>query len=255
MQFTVKQDTPEQNRTQLASQLTTQARGAWGQIAPWIGYLFFQTGDVSDGLKKIAESRGHVDDALADFLSKADEGQTQIKTAINAAKEAAGKAGVGHFTEDFARAARNNEAAAKRWLIATIVFALSTGFAAWIFWFLFSVPDFKDLPTLIQLILFKIIILGLLFTGTVWCGRLYKTAKHQEAVNEHRANALKTFQAFVEASKDPAVQDAVLMETTRSIFAITPSGYLGEADSRSDSGSRVVEVIKAASKAATGDES
>ena len=80
---------------------------------------------------------------------------------------------------------------------------------------------------------------------------MYKTNKHQESVNKHRANALKTFQAFVEATNDPTVRDAVLMETTRSIFAFTPSGYLSESDRGPDAGSRVVEVIKAASKVAT----
>ena len=99
----------------------------------------------------------------------------------------------------------------------------------------------------------RIVILGLLFTGTIWCGRMYKTNKHQESINKHRANALQTFQAFVEATIDPAVRDAVLMETTRSIFTITPSGYLGEPDNRSETGSKVVEVIKVASKAATED--
>ncbi len=71
--------------------LVTKARAVWAQIAPWIGYLFFQAGDVSDGLKKIAESRGHVDQALANFLASTDDGQTQIFKAVAAAKEVAGK--------------------------------------------------------------------------------------------------------------------------------------------------------------------
>ena len=63
-EFTVKQDAPEQNRDVLANAPNSQAQATWSLIAPWIGYLFFQAGDVSEGLKKIRESQGSVDDAL-----------------------------------------------------------------------------------------------------------------------------------------------------------------------------------------------
>ena len=250
-EFTVRGDAPEQKRNELAGALIEQAQATWNQIAPWIGYLFFQAGDVSEGLKKIAESRGHVDNALKDFLEKADDGQTRIEKAVTAAKEVAGKAGVGHFTENFANEAKGQNTAAHRWLAATVLFAIATAAAALIFGNASEVPD--AIPALLQYTTMRIVILGLLFTGTIWCGRMYKTNKHQESINKHRANALQTFQAFVEATIDPAVRDAVLMETTRSIFTITPSGYLGEPDNRSETGSKVVEVIKVASKAATED--
>lgn len=249
--FTVKQDAPEQNRNELANGLIAQSQATWNQIAPWIGYLFFQAGDVSEGLKKITEARGHVDDALKDFLEKSDDGKTQIEKAVTAAKEVAGKAGVGHFTEDFANEAKARNTAAIGWLVATVVFAIATGLVAYNFGTAQQVPE--AIPALLQYTTMRIVILGLLFTGTIWCGRMYKTNKHQESINKHRANALQTFQAFVEATIDPAVRDAVLMETTRSIFTITSSGYLGEPDSSSDTGSKVVEVIKVASKAATKD--
>lgn len=249
--FTVKQDVPEQKRDELAKDLVKKARAVWAQIAPWIGYLFFQAGDVSDGLKKIAESRGHVDQALADFLASADDGQTQISKAVAAAKEVAGKAGVGHFTQDFADEATVHDTIATRWLIATVILVVATGVVAYIFGTASQVP--LEIPALLQYTTMKVVILGLLFTSTIWCGRMYKTNKHQQSVNKHRANALRTFQAFVEATNDPAIRDAVLLETTRSIFAITPSGYLGEIDKSPDTGSKIVEVIKTASKTATED--
>ncbi len=250
-EFTVKQDAPAQNRDQLSVALIKQSQAVWNRIAPWIGYLFFQAGDVSEGLKKIRESQGHVDNALVNFLEKADDGQTQIEKAVAAAKEVAGKAGVGHFTEDFANEAEAHNTAAFRWLVATVVFAVAAGSVAYHFGTAQQVPE--EVAAILQYTTMRIVILGLLFTGTIWCGRMYKTNKHQESINKHRANALQTFQAFVEATKDPAVRDAVLMETTRSIFTIAPSGYLGDIDKSPDAGSRIVEVIKAASKSATED--
>ncbi|MBL6927722.1 MAG: hypothetical protein ISR44_01000 [Rhodospirillales bacterium] len=251
MEFTVMQDTSEQIRNQLASALTEQAKAAWERIAPWIGYLFFQAGDVSEGLKKIAASQGHVDDALEKFLEHADYGQAQIKNAVAAAKEAAGTAGVGLFTKDFAKEATNRSTSADMWLGATAVFAIATGLVAFVFGSASKIPE--AIPALLQYTTMRVVILSLLFTGTIWCARMYKTNKHQQSVNKHRADALQTFQAFVEATTDPAVRDAVLMETTRSIFTITPSGYLGESDSSPNTGSKVIEIVKAASKAATDD--
>ncbi len=248
--FSIKQDAPEHERTRLASDLASRAQATWELIAPWLGYLMFQAGDVSESLNKITASRGHVDDALVKFLKAADIGTGQIMSAVTAAKDIAGKAGVGHFTEDFASEAEDFKEVANRWLWATGVLAGATGIAAFLLWFLFDAPYFVDVPSLIQLTTMKLIILGLLFTATIWSGRMYKTAKHQETVNKHRANALKTFQAFVEAAIEDSTRDAILMETTRSIFAITPSGFLGDAEKAPDSGSKIIEIVKAASKAA-----
>lgn len=91
-------------------------------------------------------------------------------------------------------------------------------------------------------------ILGLLFTSTVWCGRLYKAARHQSAINKHRANALRTFQACTKAASDDDARNAVLMETTKSIFAMTQSGYL-ENEAVPDGGLKIVEVVKHATQA------
>ncbi|MFZ1547427.1 MAG: hypothetical protein WAT12_10065, partial [Candidatus Nitrotoga sp.] len=85
---------------------------------------------------------------------------------------------------------------------------------------------------------------------TIWCGRIYKALKHQSTVNKHRANALKTFQAFVKAASNDNTRDAVLIETTRSIFASSPSGYLDTTDTPSDPSTKVLEIIKGSSSSA-----
>jgi len=90
-------------------------------------------------------------------------------------------------------------------------------------------------------------VLLVLLTATVWCGRIYKALKHQITVNRHRANSLKTFQAFVKAASDDATRNAVLLETTRSIFTNSPSGYLEGSDSASDTNTKVLEIVKGAS--------
>ncbi len=251
--FTVEQPDPPAARTQLSNNLKDAVINVWSSVAPWLGYLAFQAGDVQENLRNISSLRSEAESILADVKKFAEDGKNEIKDAIVAAKDAAGEAGVAHYTEDFGGEARNFGIAAGKWLMATGVLADSTVVAAFLLWYLFAAPYFVDVPELIQLTTMKLVILGLLFTATLWCGRMYKAAKHQEAVNRHRANALKTFQAFIEAAGDPTTRDAVLMETTRSIFAITPSGYLGERDSSADSGSKIIEITKALRQVTTKD--
>jgi hypothetical protein len=60
-------------------------------------------------------------------------------------------------------------------------------------------------------------------------------------VNRHRALGLKTFQAFSAATSDNHTKDAVLMETTHSIFANTNTGLLNEPSS-ADSESNIIQI-------------
>jgi hypothetical protein len=71
---------------------------------------------------------------------------------------------------------------------------------------------------------------------------------HQSVINRHRANALKTFQAFVKASNDEKIRDAVLLETTRSIFSISPSGYIDAKADHTDNPTTVLEFVRDSSK-------
>lgn len=68
-------------------------------------------------------------------------------------------------------------------------------------------------------------------------------------VNRHRGNALKTFQAFTEAAGDNQdVRSAVLLETTRSIFAVVPSGFLNATETNADGGLKAADAMKVLGK-------
>jgi len=57
--------------------------------------------------------------------------------------------------------------------------------------------------------------------------RNYRANRNLAVVNEHRKNALETFQVFANAATDPTVRAAVLMEATKCIFAPTATGFGG----------------------------
>jgi hypothetical protein len=55
--------------------------------------------------------------------------------------------------------------------------------------------------------------------------------RHNAVVNSHRSNALRTYDALVEAGVDPHIRGAVLVKAAECIYAPLPSGF-----SKSDGG-------------------
>ncbi len=157
--------------------------------------------------------------------------------------------GVATFTSDFNAAAKEMEDAAGKWLWWTAGVGLVTVALAFSFPLLFPIPNNASNIYAAQLFTSKLVTLGALFTATIWCGRMYKAAKHQAAINGHRANALKTFQALVRASSDDPTRDAVLLETTRSIFALGNTGYLDGAEGSGEGAVKILEIVKSAAGA------
>lgn len=223
--FTVAQGEPSQIRDNIATQLSNQIDNLHRVLAQWLPYLLFQKGDVQRNIQNLSAAVENGRHILDEAKSKASNAEEELERIISAAREASASAGVAHFTKDFSEQAETNNKTANGWLATTIGMAILTLAAAAMFLYFGLDPE----ATLVQTVQFsttKVVILGFLFASTLWCGRMYRAQKHQEVSNLHRAHALKTFQAFVQASDDPKVRDAILLETTHSIFTRTNSGYL-----------------------------
>ena len=134
--------------------------------------------------------------------------------------------------------------AAKKWLMATAALAVATIVFSLFLWF-FTEPT-TDPWQAAQKFGARIAVLVVLFTATLWCGRNYKALMHQSTNNRHRALSLQTFQAFSASASDDATRDAVLLETTRSIFANTSTGYI-ESSTPQDASTKIIEVGRMAS--------
>lgn len=245
--FTIESGNPTGTRDQLVNQIKSQSDQFFTAAHLYIPYLAYQKGDVQRNINDLTRS---VEEAglLVDGTKKdIEQRRGEIGEIIVAAREAAASVGVAHFTADFNAEADARDEGAEKWLKTTAALAAGTILVALLMVF---VPVRADAttPQVIQLFTSKVVILGLLFTSTIWCGRLYKAARHQSAINRHRANALRTFQAFTKAASDDDARNAVLMETTKSIFAMTQSGYL-ENESVPDGGLKIVEVVKHATQA------
>lgn len=72
----------------------------------------------------------------------------------------------------------------------------------------------------------RIFIVTLLYGLVIWCARNYFACRHNYTVNRHRRNAMQTFRAFVEGTKDTPTQDFILRQAAACAFSPQQSGYL-----------------------------
>ncbi|OEE36876.1 hypothetical protein ACODG7_16215 [Vibrio anguillarum] len=248
-EYTIEQENPSGVRDQYINQVQTQVDHFYKFAHIYVPYLAYQKGEIQNNIEQLTTSVSQAKKLLenAEVETKAKSGE--IESIIQAAREASASAGVAHFTADFEQESSTLEVQAKIWLKATVsLAAISLAFALY---FLFSDPDISSVAKAIQFISSKVLILVLLIMATLWCGNMYKATKHQAAANKFKGNSLKTFQAFVKATDDDSVRDAVLVETTRAIFNESATGYLNVDSSTTEKSTKVVEIIRTGVQAAT----
>ena len=226
----------------MITQIHQAADALYTVAAGWIPFLAYQKGDVAENIEKLSTSvstaNGIVDKAKGEIDTK----KKEIDNIITKAREASASAGAAVFTQDFDREATKLSGNATKWLIATAVLGSITLVIAGLTWFWTQTG--LDTGQIWQKVASKFIVLSILLTATLWCGKIYKALMHQSAINRHRALSLQTFQAFSSAASDVQTKDAVLLETTRSIFSQCMTGYVDSASTATDSDARVIEIVK-----------
>lgn len=252
-EYTIEQANPSGVRDQYVNEVKANVDRFYKFSHIYVPYLAYQKGEIQSNIKQLTssvnEAKSLLEKSEKDTISKSDE----INKIIQAAREASASVGVAHFTADFLTEAETMESQALLWLKATS--ALAALSLATAIYFLFVTPDLSTTASAIQYVSSKILILVLLITATLWCGNLYKAAKHQAAANKFKGNSLKTFQAFVNATEDSAVKDAILVETTRAIFSESATGYIGNDHSGTEKSTKIVEIVKNGMQAASASKS
>lgn len=79
----------------------------------------------------------------------------------------------------------------------------------------------------IQMIGLKIIFFGTLSYAAGFCAKDYRAERHNYVANLHRATAIKTYRALMEASTSANAQDIILTQAATSIFGIGETGFSG----------------------------
>jgi hypothetical protein len=240
--FNIEQPNAPQTRDALISQIHQVADSLYTAAAAWIPFLAYQKGDVAENIEKLSMSvstaNSIVDKAKREIETKTKE----IDDIVTKAREASAGAGAAVFTKDFDKEATRLSDNATKWLIAAALLGTATFIIAMLTWFWTQTG--LDSGQIWQKVASKFIVLSILLTATLWCGRIYKALMHQSATNRHRALSLQTFQAFSSAASDLQTKDAVLLETTRSIFSQCMTGYMDSTTNSGDSEGRVIEIVK-----------
>jgi hypothetical protein len=233
---------PGNQRNQFVQQIQAQADSFYTQASPWIPFLAYQKGDVAQNIdsltKAVTEANNLIIKAEGDIEAKGEE----ITKIIEAAREASAAAGAAVFTKDFQEESKTKSDAAKGWLKMTALMGFATLISAWVFWG--TAKAGLDSGHAWQLISTKIVILGVMATGTIWCGRIYKALMHQAAIYRQRSLSIQTLQAFSAAVANPTMKDAVVMEAARAIFGNTATGYIDSHPTGSEGDVKLFEIAK-----------
>jgi hypothetical protein len=129
------------------------------------------------------------------------------------------------------------------WLAFTITLLTLATVSA--FYLLNSFPLMKDNNVIVQFTISKVLITIVLFYAINMCLKNFRAQRHNQVVNEHRHNALETFDLFQKSTNDDQTKNAVLLEVTRTIFGNQHTGYTTSNDSDSDTvPSKIIEIIK-----------
>lgn len=168
---------------------------------------------------------------LNKVLQEAHEARETLARILREAAVDATKIKVGDYRTFFAVTATKHRASAKRWLSFTAVLAIITIISAGIF-----VRGAPDAEGGLEAALTRSVFIAVLVSATVWSGLNFRSHQHNAVVNEHRGDALGSFDAFWNAAKTDQAKDAVLVQASNAIYLPQASGFVGQSGEASTSG-------------------
>ena len=240
-QFSIEDGNVTGNRDALIYSLRGAAENLLTVAGPQIPYLAYRQGEVSGNIAKLSEAVQEGKNLVQQANSWAIERKLKVDEIVKAAQDAAASAGVSTFTQQFDSEASNLKRQSYYWLSAAAFIAIVTILASILFYSWPAVETNASPWNVLQNVVSKLSVIAVLFTATVWCGRICRALMHQATVNRHRALSLKTFQAFVKSTDDQSVKDAVLMAATNSVFGNVPTGLV-EPSAGDESAVRFTEI-------------
>jgi hypothetical protein len=176
-------------------------------------------------------------------LEQSQQNAHAIQSLLEDAQEAVKKIGAGQHAKAFFDLYKSYSGRA--WLALACTVSVATLFVIFVIYsgnHTISIPK-DDYSKLAQVIVGKLLGLGVLYYMLVLAARSYRANAHLAAVNRHRATALQIFRTFADSTSDDQTKNAVLLETTRSIYSHTSTGFLSGEDPSSPI--QVVEILKA----------
>lgn len=166
----------------------------------------------------------------------------EAKQKIDVISKFTQQAGIATYANIYSSISTKEGNAAIKWLAGTISVILITIVSAFL---LLTYQADESIPKfdIIQFTVTKLVIISSLFLTISLFIKNYRAHKHNQIVNQHRANALVTFDALVKTQKDDATRNAVLTAVTNTIFGNLSTGYNTQDSLSSDFYSKVLDII------------
>jgi hypothetical protein len=190
--------------------------------------------DTEAKLKSIEESLKLIQDSIAPetakqlvhLIDQAKQDSATMKRLLADASKDATTLKVGDYHAFFAKTTKKHQRSATRWLITTALLGLLSAVAAGLSVYQAIHPN--TLPERqLEVAIAKAVGVGVLLSATVWAGFNYRSHQHNAVVNEHRGDALGSFDAFWNAATTKEAKDAVLVQASNAIYLPQPSGFSG----------------------------
>lgn len=232
----------QQDRQAHLSEFEAKARAFFEQIGPVVAFALALRADVAaqEPGKRLPEREL----AVENFYEAIKERSNEVSELARLARENVQQLGLARYAAHFKSEADSHKKVSWIWLGVTAAAAAVVGWLAW------ENYDRSTLATAdvgaasgIQLGIAKLILFSFAFSAVVWCGRIYRSHRHNYVVNRHRQNALSSFEAFASSTDDPQTKHAVLLQATSSIFAPQHTGFVA-AESEASTQPQLVELIR-----------
>ncbi|MCH8010886.1 MAG: hypothetical protein IIA61_02890 [Candidatus Marinimicrobia bacterium] len=241
-EFTLNQNTP----ADVCKSIIQEVKNAYDAIMePLTVPLAFTATQATDYAKIEREAKGYLATMKKEaeaFKKMLESYKVDAEKALQAVKDQAAEAGVATNAQIFLTDSENHAKTAKKWLTATILASIITLVVTVIFVLISFIYKPESTAVAIQYVVSKLILLSTLSFGIFWSARNYKSSKHNETLNKHRANALMTFRAFVEGSSDQQIKEAILLQAAQAAFVNRPTGFEVQ-EKESQTVNPVVEIL------------
>jgi len=244
---------------------------AWAVLCsptPFTSHTLHLTYEAADELRRAfdrilmpivrATSLYEVQKRTAEREKEATAAAEQLATLVAAAKDLQRDATVASQAAHFDAMSSHHSRLAHRWLVGVIAVGVTLIAAA--VWSVASASAAlaKGAPAValgsylvVTLLASKAIVGAVLYYAFVITLKNYRAHRHLAVCYAQKANALRTFKAFVEAAREhEATKNAVLLAATNAIFTIVPSGYA--ADQPDPGAGPVVDLARALKGGASG---
>ena len=251
--FDVIGEKPKERHTELLQKISNFYRNARSDLDPIIAYV--RSTQMSKYQTEVKDVLDTATEKLKEFTAESGakllklEGESEAKLQrldelIIARENQIATTSISEHVTFFDNQAKEHRSSSWWWLGGTILMAVLFIVIVICSWF-YMKPTGAGVTPILQNFFTKGFIISVFYMLLNRSIKNYAAEKHLEVVNLHRKNALATFDAFAEASKDdPHTRDQVLLASTNAIFDANQSGYLSTKTSRSDTANPILQIIK-----------